>query len=408
MLLAALALWPAAAIGQEAPATARGTAVVYTVQDLSGPGTTRDYEQAITDAVRAAFDADGSFRLVAPDVWQAGARSLSLSDRDLLGGAAASELARSLEADLAVSGTYTVTDTDGEQRIVVSLTCWDAGTGQLAGGIFKASRFDLGFYLLLRDWIRGLVPGLRISAPAAPAAGAAEKKPPAKALIAEVTFLSRDEGMEVLIAGDASAGVISGGRLTWPVGAIAEGTLLHITKRRQGYHESVQTIRAARQITLTPLVKASSFALKADWDIREMLGAGAALRWYPVPDQIYAALGAYGFVQPPVTASPRAVLHGDLSLGFGGYLFSPAEAMVRVSAETGGGVVLSGITVPGLPMYTDFYLSVVSVTLETRVLGIPVSLRIEPRYALGVGNHLVQPGWMDGPPLVILGVLFKW
>ncbi len=401
-LLIVLALCPAAARAQQAGPGV----VVYTVQDLSSAATTHEYEQTLTDAVTAAFDAAHSFRVVSRQEWQARARSLSLKDRDLLSGPAAGQLARGVSADLAVSGTYTVVGQGSEEQIVVSLECWEAGSGRLAGGFVKSARFDLGFFVLLRGWLQEMIEGLAAVVPAGD--GVQAPSGPVVPRVGEITFLSPDEGMEISLAGEASAGIISGGRLSFPTGGIAEGSLLHVTKRKRGFHDSTETVRAASEIRLAPLAKTSAVALSLSWDIRAMLGAGATLRWYPVADELYVAVGAYGFVQPPVSTGPRVALHGDFSLGLGGYLFFPPEAKLRLSAETGAGVVLSGITVPGLPLYTDLYLSPFSLSVETSLLGVPLSLRVEPRYALGVGTNLIPRGWIEGPPLLILGVLFRW
>ena len=403
--LAALAFCPMTAHGQGTLPAVTATAVVYTFQDLSGAEATHEYEQTITDAVSAAFEASGSFRIVPQADWEAGARSSSLTGRDLLSGFDASRLARRLNADLAVSGTYSVIDKDGTERILVTLQCWDAKSSQLAAGFLKASRFDLAFYLSLRDWITGLIPTIHVVTAQPGTASRTDDKP----IIQAITFQSADEGMEVLIAGDEAPGVITGGKLLFPVGTIREGTPLRVTKRKAGYHESVQTVKAAQTIMLTPLVKRSSLAALVDWTIGEILGAGAGLRWYPVPDALFASLGAYVFVQPAVASTPRAVIHGDARLAFGGYVFFPPDAPFRLSLETGGGVVLSAFTQPGFPLYTDFYLDVFSVTAEVRLLGIPLFLRIESRYALGIGTNLVGRGWTrDGAPLATVGVLFQW
>jgi hypothetical protein len=408
-LLIAIALCPALLPAQQSfSAPAPVTAVIYTVQDLSGPGTTHDYEQTITDALAAAFTASGSFRLIAQADWQAGARSRSLSERALLAGAAASELARGLKADVAVSGSYTVVDDGGTERILLTVQCWDAARERLSAGFIRASRFDLGFYLSLRAWVAGLIPAIRIAPPSQPVAKPAARTTSAP-LLPQITFESVDDGMEVLVAGDLSAGTISGGKLEFAAGGVPQGTVLQITKRKSGYHDSVQKVKAAPVITLTPLVKKSSFAAQVDWTIGEVLGAGGAFRWYPVPDALFASAGVYLFAQPPLTLAPRAVLHGDASVGFGGYLFFPPDSPVRLSVQTGGGVVLSVFTQPGFPVYADYYLNVVGLGVETRVLGFPLFLRIDSRYSLGLTGGLVPRGTVrSGLPLVTLGALFRW
>lgn len=407
--LVAIVLCPALLPAQQSlSAPAPATAVIYTVQDLSGPATTHDYEQTITDVIAAAFTASGSFSLVSQADWQAGARSRSLSDRALLGGAAASELARGLKADVAVSSSYTVVDDSGTERILVTVQCWDAAGARLAAGFIKASRFDLGFYLSLRDWVAGLIASIG-NTPHPQSAAKPVARTLSPPLLPRITFQSVDDGMEVLIAGDVSAGTVSGGKLEFAAGGIPQGTVLQITKRKAGYHDSIQKVKAARVITLSPLVKKSSFAAQVDWTIGEILGAGGALRWYPVPDTLFASAGTYLFAQPSITSAPRAVLHGDASLSFGGYLLFPPDSPVRLSVQTGGGVVLSVFTQPGFPVYADYYLNVIGLGVETQVLGFPLFLRVDSRYALGLPGGLVPRGIVrSGLPLVTLGALFRW
>ena len=412
-LLIAIALCPALARAQDsgtaapdvtAAVAAPAIAVIYTVQDLSGPGTTHEYEQAITDAIAAAFTTSGSFRIVAQSNWEARARSRSLSAHALLGGGAASELARGLNAELAVTGSYSLVDDNGTEQILVTMQCWDAANARLSAGFIKASRFDLGFYVSLRTWVAGLIPDIHVVPPPPSVAPA-----PSGPTVPRITFQSADEGMEVLLAGDTSAGTVSGGRLEFNAGGIPQGTVMQITKRKAGYHDSVQKVKASPLITLTPLVKKSSFAAQVDWTVGEVLGAGAALRWYPLPDTLFASLGTYLFVQPPVALAPRAVLHGDASLGFGGYIFFPPDSPIRLSVQTGGGVVLSALTQPGFPVYADYYLNVIGLGLETQLLGIPLFIRIDSRYALGLPGGLVARGVVrSGLPLVTLGAVFRW
>jgi hypothetical protein len=379
--------------------------VIYTLQDLSGPTTSHDFEQTITDALAAEFGSSGDYKVLPQADWETAARAKSLVPRDLLSGSAAAGLARGISADMAVSGSYALVTADGDQRIALSLQCWDAATGQLLAGLQRATRFDLAFYISLHDWVADLVRSLQ-SGDAVPTQAAAAANP--APMPAEITFVSRDEGMAVLIAGDTRAGVIADGKLTFPVGSMAVGTPLQVIKQKSGYHESAQTVKAAPQVTLTPLAKEHISAAELIWTTGQMAGLGAALRGYVVPDSFYVYAGDYLYVQTPVVPALRAILHDDLYFGFGAYLFFPPDAPLRLSLATGAGLIWSHFSQPGMPVYTDFYLDVASWTLETRILGPILFLRQDYKYTLGISTNLAGRGWpVKGFPLTTIGVLFQ-
>lgn len=393
------------AAGEDSQPTAAERLVVFAVQDLSGAGAGRDFEQTITDAVAAEFISSGAYQVVAQADWEAAAREKSLVPRDLLEGVAAAGLARSVDAAVAVSGSFVVGPAEGDQKIAFSLQCWDAVTGELIAGLQRTSRFDLGFYISLHDWIAQLVQSLQAGVPVPTQTEAAAAPAPAPA---QITFLSRDEGMEVLIGGDARAGVIANGKLIFPVGAMKDGTPLTVTKRKPGFHEDVQSVKAAPQVSLTPLAREHTSTGELTWTTSQLVGLGLALRGFSVPDWSFMYTGTYLWLQTPAVAALRGVLHDDLFFGFGGYLFFPPEAALRFSLSTGVGVIFSVFTQPGEPVYTDFYLDVASWTLETRILGPVLFVRQDFKYTLGIGENLAGRGWpVKGLPLTTIGVMFQ-
>jgi hypothetical protein len=79
--------------------------VVFTVKDLSSGTSTRDYEDTITQAVSAAFEA-GGFQLLRDALWRDAATAGSVDLSRPVSQADALAIASSVGADLAVTGVY--------------------------------------------------------------------------------------------------------------------------------------------------------------------------------------------------------------------------------------------------------------------------------------------------------------
>lgn len=387
-LLLALAVWPA--LGQQAPAPG-ASCVVYTIQDLSDAADTREYEQTITDAVSAAFSAQG-FSVVPESTWKSAAPAAGLTEGAPRAVAPALEIARSVAAAMAVTGFYSVKN----DEIYYSIQCWDVAAGRLMAGAEEATPFNLAFFSALnRTLTNTLLPNIRFETPPSP----------------RLAFTSPDEGMEVSLSGDVEIGPIVDGRVTWPLGAIEPGARALVVKRKNGFHTSEETVSltVGKDITLRPLSRLYSRGIEMDWTLGQLLGIGTALRGYPIPDWLFISAGGYLYIQPPAAAALRAVFHSDFSMVIGGYLFLPPEAVVRLGVSTGVGTIFSSLSTPGFPLYSDFYFDVVNWWIETSFLGPRLFLRQEFKYALDLGTNLLGLGWMRPRfPLTTLGVVFQW
>jgi hypothetical protein len=184
-----------------------------------------------------------------------------------------------------------------------------------------------------------------------------------------------------------------------------------VEKRKTGYHTSRQTVRLLTDgtVKLSPLAQTHKGENELDWTIVQLLGLGFTTRGFNVPDWFFAYGAAYLWAQPPAAIASRAVIHTDLSMGLGTYLFLPPGAPVRLGIYGGFGFVLSAFTVSGFPLYTDFYLNAFSWWIETGFAKINFFVRQEYRYDLGIGQNLLGRGWIinNFPPTTI-GVMLKW
>ncbi len=393
------------AFGQQRDAEQKPQCAIFTIQDFSTGSANKDYERPITASVSAAFEV-GGYGIISPEKWGGEVQRRGLSPRALLSEAPALSVGQAVGADLAVTGYFTVE----EDRIYISLQCWDVGAGVLAAGLQQTARFNIAFYSSLHDRVADMLPQIRLmQSTAQTASGAAPGK--AQPSVSELTFVSPDEGMELFLVNDERIGAISNGKLVWNSGGIVLGSAFNVEKRKQGFHTSRQTVRAAKEIRLSGMVREEKRALEVDWTLGQLLGAGATLRVYTRPDETFLFIGNYFFLQPALNAAGNLVIHYDTSLGVGAYVFLPPDSPVRFGVSTGAGSVVSILTGPSNASYAEVYLDVFNWWVETRILGPIIFLRQEWKFTTGGGSSILGKQWMmvagTIPPMT-LGVMFRW
>ena len=378
-------------------------AVVYALQDLSTPASGTDYAAALTDTVVAALGSSGAYTVAPAQDWRTEAKARGYSDADLLDSAAALAVADGVGADLAVEGAFAVVKQGDADELVVSLHFWDAHGRRLAGSVEKTALFNLGVYLQLQGWIVDVIPTLGVAA-----------APPAQVVLASgkttvnvptVVFVGPQDGVEVSVA-DRVVGTVTDGELTFTQASIPAGTMLRVAKRKSGFHDAVQVVKAGARVALTPLAPVKTSGASLQVTLGELLGLETALRVYVIPDEAFAEMGIAADVQPGIKSSTQAALHFGPSLTLGSYVFFAPDSPVRLSLAVGAGGTVTAFTQPGLPTSIDYYLDLPSLTVETSILGPTLYLRVRGRYMLGIGTNLLGRGWASGgSPLVSLGVL---
>jgi hypothetical protein len=386
LLLFALAALPASA-QQPAPAAC----VIFTIQDLSPEGSdSRDYTQSITEAVSAAASAQ-QYTLVDANIWQDAAKAQSLDPSRIFAQTSALAIARAVGADVAVTGFFSVQN----DQVYYSIECWDVGAGRLAAGIQETTPFNLAFFTALNQKLTtSLFPSVQLERKDSP----------------RLVFTSRDEGMEVLLSGDLDIGQITNGRVSWPVSGLMPGTRIIVEKRKTGYHTDRQTVTlvTGKDIPLAPLAPEHSKGAEIDATVGRLLGAGATLRAYGIPDWYYLYAGTYVWMQPPATFALRFAFHGECRFGLGGYVIFPPTSWFRFGISGGPGVIFSTLSTPGFPLFTDVYLDAVSLLLEVDLARMTFFLRQDFKYSFGVGTNLLGQGWlMNSGPVITLGVLLR-
>jgi hypothetical protein len=357
------------------PAFAGRKAVIFPITDLSVKGADTERQDRLSAAVDAEFRAAG-FRLLPGGEGGTG----PAEQRERLDGPAAAAVARNAQADVAVSGSFTIEN----DQIVVVLSCYEAQTGALAAGFLKSWHYNLTFYNNLRSEIEDMLARLNLPAP--------RGTEPETGEAVEITFTSRQEGMEVLLGGERSVGTIEKGKAVMPSGALKIGFPLLVEKRMPGYHTSWQSVRAGSEIALTPLARKTTVALEASWTAGEFLGGGGAARFYLLPDSLFLSAGLNVSFDPPVLSNAGTVAHFDTQVSVGQYLIFPPDSPFRLGIGTGFGTIFTAAAAAGPSVYTDVFWDVASLWVEWNLPRVSLFLRSDLKYTLGIGTNLLGRG----------------
>lgn len=232
-------------------------------------------------------------------------------------------------------------------------------------------------------------------------------------------FASGDEGAQVSFGtGDGSrpAGSIEAGELLAPFVAFREGDPVVITVAKDGYWPRTTVFTTAgsdKPIKLPVLMPKTTKALALGLTAARLLGVSADYRYYLMPDSIFLRGGDSFWLQYTYTAGSIPVLHDELRLGFGAYLFTPPYAHLRFAAGTG----LSGTTTLLLPasmtdrLYFDLSLDAVWLSFEWHMPGWAVFLEQRVSYSFGLDSGILSRGWLRsdaGLMGLTAGVQLKW
>jgi hypothetical protein len=216
----------------------------------------------------------------------------------------------------------------------------------------------------------------------------------------------------VVLEGSKSVGRIQDGALVFQTGGVKAGTPLRLEKRQDGYHTVWQTVPAAPRIALAPIPRKDNLTIDAEWTLGQIEGAGAGIRWYPIPDWVFTGFSEYLSTDIPLVPNGSLPLHADSNLVLGLYLFWPPQSPFRMAISTGAGTILSVFPGTSLPLFTDVYFNLVNLHLEWNVAGYRVFARIQGKVPLGIGNNLLGSKgplyWGPWFPPIALGVVIPW
>jgi hypothetical protein len=369
--------------------------------DLSTTEEYREYQAIITNQLRVELRSAG-FELIPREEWEPVREREGVRAGALYQGNVAVEVARQVDAEIAIVSFYSVE----ERQLMMEIKCYDVEQNALVSGVFKTARINLSVYNVIDEAVAELIPGIRLIGP-----------PPVieSPVVEKIALLSEDEGMEIYLGDEGFVGRITDGQLQLPPIPFAIGSKISIEKRKDTYHTGVETIKLNEPemlVELKPLRKKARTATELNWTLGQLMGFGLAQRFYLKPDSFFLAGEHYFYVQHNLSDS-KPVFHHDLRLLIGGYLFTGPHATFRMNLTTGFGMIVTYFWLADQPMYADFYWNVINMAFEVNYLKYTMYIRSEQKYALGAGPaHILERGWLsafgEGPTTVTLGVARKW
>jgi hypothetical protein len=360
----------------------------------------KEYQKPLSEAVQQEFGEVG-FTIIPQESWISEADRLKIPPERIGEAQQALPIAQGAAVDMAVIGSYS----RDKDRILVSVQCYDVAAGTLITGFLHTWRFNLGFYNSLHAEIADLVQ--RVIFSTAPQLITLQEN----VRVDEITFTSPQNGMEVVLEGQRNLGRIQDGSLVFQTNGVKAGTPLLLEKRLEGYHTVWQTVNASPRIALPALPKMDTFALEVNWTAGQLEGAGATLRWYPVPNWLMIGFSEYLYTQIPFIPDAIWPIHSDSELFAGLYLFLPPQSTFRMGISAGAGVILTSIPLTSLPLFTDVYINLLSAWLEWRPGDFTLLFEIQGKLTLGIGDNLLgKNGLHWGPflPPLKLGVVIPW
>jgi hypothetical protein len=393
-------------------------AAIFTIRDL-GPSPDADFDRLLSESVRLEIENAG-YAVV--DGWDA---LLGPGETPPVHGARAAELARGVAAAVAVTGFYTRPDAGS---VALSVQCWETDGETLLASFTLAAPFDLSYYNLLHDRLAGLLAAAETftGPPRIEAIEVAEARG-----LGTIVFLSAQDGIEVLLAGEKSLGTVAGGRLEAAVGLLSTGSRLELTLRKDGYHDIETAVTAIPEVRLPELLPARRFSLDLGWNSGQPLGVAASFAWFPIADWVFIAAATQLSAQLPAfgATGEYTVLHFDAGARAGLYLL-PLKPSIRIFGAKldlpfRAGVVAGFGALPtvslsaGHPFWLDWYIMTPCPFVEFGTGKTVITFRMDQRYSLGLPGSALDRGWImrevpnqsggtnDVMP-VVLGVTFKW
>jgi hypothetical protein len=369
-----------------------------TAANLSRGGAEGRYGPILAEALDAQASNAG-LRVVAPQIWKPAMTPLGIEAADLVLGPKATAVARAVDADLAITGSYRIE----ENRIVLELRVYDAKQDRLIASAVRSGRTGLAVANLVNE---AVVDALSLVEPAA------QPVPPElEARVHGFTLRSADEGAEILVGGRPIA-TVEQGRAVVPT---ATGNIgLTVETRKAGFQTRSQKVRVPREAgetALRPLWPETRWAVEAICTTGQVLGLGLGGRYYLQPDSLFVSGDNYFYIQDNFASEASAVLHDDVRFLVGRYFFFGPYSPFRVGLAAGFGGIATFFPGSGASGAFDFYVSPANLWLEWNTRAWSVYWRVEGKYALDDSSDLLARGWLElrdmGPPMS-LGVVYKW
>ncbi len=245
---------------------------------------------------------------------------------------------------------------------------------------------------------------------------AANRGLPAGLVAEPLSYGSGDEGAELRLGDERGPvlGRVKDGRVEADYLPFASGRSLSLTVTKHGYWPVTFVAPTEdRERALPRLMRKSGLSLGLGTSPNRLAGLAGELRYYPLPDSLFARLGLQAWLRDDGLAGSPPSLHAEGRLGAAAYLFLPPGSRLRVSAGLGLAALATmlGAEASRPNAYLDLSLELPSISIEWHWPGFAVYLEQRLGYSLGLSGGLLARGWWRtgaGPMALAMGVMLKW
>lgn len=292
---------------------------------------------------------------------------------------------------------------------------WRAAVYDLLDGALVAAESGAAF--------AGLTALAMLEESAALAAEAAyalrDRTAPGQPIDYRLRFVSPDDGAALRFGtGDDAreAAVVEAGEATAVFVAFRAGDPVVVSLDKDGYWPRVLVFRpgeADEPIALPALMPETRHALALGVSATRLAGLSAEYRYGVLPDALFLRASDSLWLSPAWTAGAEPIVHDELRLGFGAYLFMPRHSRFRLAAGAGVSAVATALTgaQAGQKAFLDLTIDAPWLSYEWHEPAWAAYVEQRMAYSFGLGSGLLRRGWLEsatGPMIITAGVILKW
>ncbi|MBN1698709.1 MAG: hypothetical protein JW881_14430 [Spirochaetales bacterium] len=357
------------------------------------------------------------FTVLDDALWKQKQRSEGIRNDDLIEGNAVFKLGEMIQANVVISGFFTIED----ERILFGIKCYDLWSKRLAVSVLKSGRAGVSATSLINSAVEEIIPKIKkelesytvsegtVSKEVVVYEDVTFKEMQEMGKRIAVTLKSVDEDAYIFLA-DTYIGRITDGECLIETKA---NSTLHIGMIKEGYHMSDLEIGLEdedAEIHVKKLAKKTVFATDIQYTFFQFLGAGLGIRYYIIPDWFFLHANNYFYMQAGYQPGSWSIFHNDLNFILGGYVYFPPDFIFRVSLYTGLGFVFSFHTAPDFPVYTSYYWDILGGFVELNLEDIIIYVKEGGRFYQDIFSNSLRPDGWNRPWAVTLsiGVMMKW
>lgn len=357
------------------------------------------------------------FKIIDDSDWRNAQKKEGIDSEKLIEGVSAIKLGNIVNADVAISGFYSI----NESRILLGIKCYDINSRRLAVSVLNSGRAGLSATSLIDSTVKQIIPKISTELEKYSVKGDTIEKEiivfkdiTSKEMMelgekTSVTLKSEDEDAYIFLA-DKYIGRISNGSLIIESKAWSQ---MYIEIVKPDFHEAREIFELKEddlQINLKPLAKKTQMGFELQYTLYQTLGAGLGFRYYLSPDWFFIHANNYFYAQVSMLKGSNMLFHNDLNIYIGQYVLFAPDSIFRFGFSTGLGTVASIFLNTDIPISTSFYMDIIGSWIEMNFSNFIIYYKFTGRYYHDIfNNSLVENGWNKSSPVCLsIGAILKW